>query len=200
MRKIGHCGTLDPAASGLLILLTGKATHLQSHFLALDKEYEARILLGIETDTWDRDGKIIAERPIPKIDPGDIEQLLRQRFSGEFDQIPPVYSAIKSQGIPNYRRVRRGETVTMQARRVKVIEIELTDFSLPEFSLRLECSSGFYVRSLAHDIGHSLGCGARLNGLIRTKIGDHRLEDAWSLEDIERILKTREPSRATCPN
>jgi len=181
-------------------LLSGKATRLQSHFLALDKEYEARILLGIETDTWDREGKIIAEQPVPNIDRGDIERLLLERFKGEFDQVPPAFSAIKSEGIPNYRRARRGEAVKSQARRVKVIEIELTDFSLPEFSLCLECSSGFYVRSLAHDIGQSLGCGAILSSLIRTRIGDHRLEDAWGLEDIERIFKTREPSRATCPN
>ena len=200
VKKIGHCGTLDPAASGLLILLTAQATRRQSHFMGLEKEYLAQIVLGLETDTWDRDGKIIAERPVLKICRGDLEKLLRERFLGEFDQNPPAYSAIKHEGIPNYRRARRGEVVPTRPRRVTVLEIEVRDFSPPEIGLRLVCSSGFYVRSLAHDIGESLGCGAMLNGLVRTRIGDHRLDDAWRLEDLERILTTRELSRATCPN
>ena len=200
VKKIGHCGTLDPAASGLLILLTAQATRRQSRFMGLDKEYLARILLGVETDTWDRDGKIVAEQPVPNIGRGDIEKLMRERFQGEFDQNPPAYSAIKHEGIPNYRRARRGEAVPTRARRVTVLETEVMDFSPPDIGLRIVCSSGFYVRSLAHDIGASLGCGAMLNGLIRTRIGDHRLDDAWSLEDLERILTTSELSRATCPN
>ena len=200
VKKIGHCGTLDPAASGLLILLTAQATREQSHFMGLKKEYLARILLGIETDTWDRDGRIVAERPVSYIGRGDLEKLLCERFQGELDQNPPAYSAIKQEGIPNYRRARRGEAVPTKARRVTVLEIEVTDFSPPDIGLRLVCSSGFYVRSLAHDIGESLGCGAMLNGLIRTRIGDYRLDDAWSLEDLERILTTRELSGATCPN
>ena len=200
VKKIGHCGTLDPAASGLLILLTARATRRQSQFMGLDKEYAARILLGVETDTWDREGKIIAERPVPKLRQAVLEDLLRSRFQGEFDQSPPAYSAIKHEGIPNYRRARRGETVPIRPRRVAVREMEVINFSPPDIDLRIICSSGFYVRSLAHDIGESLGCGAMLNGLIRTRIGNYCLEDAWSLEDLEGTLTTRELSRATCPN
>jgi len=200
VKKIGHCGTLDPAASGLLILLTARATRRQSQFMGLDKEYAARILLGVETDTWDREGKIIAERPVPKLRQAVLEDLLRSRFQGEFGQSPPAYSAIKHEGIPNYRRARRGETVPIRPRRVAVREIEVINFSPPDIDLRIICSSGFYVRSLAHDIGESLGCGAMLNGLIRTRIGNYCLEDAWSLEDLEGTLTTRELSRATCPN
>jgi tRNA pseudouridine55 synthase len=168
--------------------------------MGLDKEYWARILLGIETDTWDRDGKIVAEQPVPNLAQADLEKLLRERFLGEFDQNPPAYSAIKHEGVPNYRRARRGQTVPIQARRVAVQELEVGEFSLPEIRLRMVCSSGFYVRSLAHDIGESLGCGAMLKDLIRTRIGDFRLDDAWSLEDLEGILTSKEQSRATCPN
>lgn len=199
-RKVGHCGTLDPAATGLLILLTGKATRQQSSLMKQDKEYVATILLGVETDTWDLDGQIIARGQPPPVNREGIEDLLTRHFTGEIEQVPPAYSALKSGGVPNYRRARRGEMVAPPARRVAVHWMNLEDWAFPEFSVRLSCSSGFYVRSLAHDLGRLIGCGAVLKHLVRTRVGDYRLEDAWRPEELQRLLTPAEPKEATCPN
>ena len=184
VQKVGHAGTLDPAATGLLILLTGKATRSQSEFMALDKEYSAQILLGVETTTWDLDGEVIEKKAVPLIKKTDLEALVADRFSGEIDQIPPAFSAVKQQGVPSYRRARRGQPIKLESRKVRVHEIEIQDWTSPEITLRVSCSSGFYVRSLAHDIGAAIGCGGTLKQLVRTRIGPHHLKEALSLDEL----------------
>lgn len=189
IQKIGHTGTLDPAATGLLILLTGKATRSQNGFMGMDKEYLATILLGVETTTWDMDGEVTRRNDIPTVNQGDIEDLLNRRFTGSFLQIPPAFSAIKINGVPSYRRARRGQNVTIEARPVYVHSNRLEEWSPPELKLRVHCSSGFYVRSLAHDIGDALTCGGTLQHLTRTAIGSYRLEDAFQLDILLDELK-----------
>jgi tRNA pseudouridine55 synthase len=189
VKKVGHAGTLDPAATGLLIVLTGKATRRQQVFMGMDKEYLATIRLGLETTTWDLDGRIVDQKPVPDLQRNQLEILLREKFSGEIQQTPPAYSAIKQNGIPSYRRARKGKEIALKPRIVRVNYAEITDWSPPEFTLRLGCSSGFYVRSLAHDIGESLGCGAVLSRLIRTRIGPYHLENAVELDELAERLR-----------
>jgi len=184
VRKVGHAGTLDPAATGLLILLAGKATRSQADFMGLDKEYSAQILLGVETTTWDMDGEVIEKKAVPLIERTDLEALIADRFSGEIDQIPPSFSAVKQQGVPSYRRARQGQPVNLEPRKVRVFEIEIQDWTSPEITLRVSCSSGFYVRSLAHDVGAAIGCGGTLKQLVRTRIGPHHLKEALSLDEL----------------
>lgn len=200
VRKAGHCGTLDPAATGLLILLTGKATRQQGPLMKQDKEYLATILLGVQTDTWDLGGHIISRCEPPPVSREEVSGLLRRHFSGDIEQVPPAYSALKSGGVPNYRRARRGEIVVLPARKVAVHRMDLEEWAFPEFSVRLSCSSGFYVRSLAHELGQLVGCGAALKSLVRTRVGDYHLDDAWRLDDLELLLSTKEPEEPTCPN
>lgn len=189
VRKVGHCGTLDPAATGLLILLLGKATRQQELLTGLDKEYLATILLGVETTTWDLDGEVVRSRDVPEVGQADLEALLAERFSGEFDQIPPAFSAIKQNGVPSYRLARRGKEIALKPRKVRVVKAGIEAWKRPEFTLRLHCSSGFYVRSLAHDIGEAIGCGGTLKKLVRTQVGSYRLDDALELDDLEKKLQ-----------
>ena len=182
VRKVGHAGTLDPAATGLLILLTGQATHRQREFMALEKEYRATILLGLQTTTWDLDGEVIARSDVPLMNREELANLLADRFTGEIEQVPPAFSAVKQGGIPSYRRARRGQSVALKPRKVTVSSIEIEAWAWPEFTLRLRCSSGFYVRSLAHDIGQAIGCGGTLKKLVRTAVGPHRLDEALDLD------------------
>lgn len=189
VRKVGHCGTLDPAATGLLILLLGKATRRQKSLTGLDKEYLATILLGVETTTWDLDGEVVCSRAVPDVGRADLEALLAERFTGEFDQTPPAFSAIKQNGVPSYRLARRGKEITLKPRRVRIYKTGIEAWKRPEFTLRLHCSSGFYVRSLAHDIGEALGCGGTLKKLVRTQVGSYRLDDALELDDLEKKLQ-----------
>lgn len=188
VKKVGHAGTLDPAATGLLIILTGKSTRRQDAFSGQDKEYLATIRLGIETTTWDMDGEVIETKPVLNLERRHLAELLTEHFTGEIDQIPPAFSAIKKQGIPSYRLARKGERVELEPRRVSLYRADIVEWNPPDFTLRICCSSGFYVRSLAHDIGKTLGCGGTLSRLIRTKIGDYRLEEAFELAELrERI-------------
>jgi tRNA pseudouridine55 synthase len=191
-RKVGHTGTLDPAATGLLIVLTGAATRSQAHFTGLDKEYQATILLGTETNTWDMDGTMVSQQEVPALVLDTLNSLIQQRFVGKYEQIPPAFSALKKNGIPAYRQARKGIVETMDARQVEVEEIRLLGWLSPELSVQIKCSSGFYVRSLAHDLGQELMCGGTLKKLIRTAVGNYRLEDANSLaEVIEKISACR---------
>jgi tRNA pseudouridine55 synthase len=187
VKKVGHAGTLDPAATGLLILLTGKGTRTQDQFMGLDKEYQATILMGVETTTWDLDGEITGKQAVPELDKTDVERIFSDQFTGEFEQVPPAYSALKVNGIPGYKLARRGRMVNLAPRRVTVQRIEIMDWSWPEFTVKVHCSSGFYVRSLAHDIGAVVGCGGVLKQLVRTRIGPYQLTDAFELDEFERI-------------
>lgn len=183
-RRIGHTGTLDPFASGLLLLCLGRATRLVEYLGAVDKTYEAVALLGQTTDTLDRDGVIVEVRDgWESLRAQDIEAVL-PRFRGEVEQIPPVYSAKKVGGVPAHRRVRRGETVELVPARVRIHELQVVSVDLPRVALRVTCSTGTYVRSLAADIGEALGVGAHLVSLRRTRMGAFTVARALPIDAL----------------
>ncbi|MGO4332989.1 tRNA pseudouridine(55) synthase TruB [Cupriavidus sp. 2TAF22] len=184
--KAGHTGTLDPLATGLLPLCFGEATKFSQDLLEADKTYEAEVRLGIRTATGDAEGEVIAEREVAC----DTEALrvAIARFTGEIEQVPPMHSALKKDGRPLYEYARAGQTVERAARRVTIHEITLLGCGLPAaptFTMRVTCSKGTYIRTLAEDIGEALGCGAHLTGLRRTAVGDLSLDGAVTLEQID---------------
>ena len=183
IRRAGHTGTLDPRASGVLVVLVGPAVRLSEFISASEKRYQAVLRLGLTTDTYDMDGRVLTSSPV-NISYEELEETL-QTFIGEVDQIPPAYSAIKIDGEKAYERARRGEDVEMEPRKVRVDSIELLDWESPEAIIDIQCSSGTYVRSLIHDLGEKLGCGATLVGLRRTKNGRFSLRDAVSLRRLQ---------------
>lgn len=184
-RRIGHTGTLDPMASGVLVLCLGNATRLVEYYQGEDKRYAAEIRLGRATDTYDAEGSVTATAPVPLLERADITRAL-EGFLGEVWQTPPVFSAIKQEGEALYARARRGEAVTVEARKVKFHQIELLAFDAPDrLELAISCSAGVYIRSLAHDLGLRLGTLATLSALRREAAGDFTLADAHSLAEIE---------------
>ncbi len=184
--KVGHAGTLDPFATGVLIVLGGAATRRFSEFAAYPKEYQARIQLGIKTRTGDLTGEIIDERPVPQIDEGHIRAVLH-RFEGIIEQVPPMFSAKKYQGRPLYVLARKGVNIPRQPVKVEIKKIDLLHWSPEEGQLEIKvfCGKGTYIRVLAEDIGEVLGCGAHLLALQRLAVGPYRLEDAWKIEEFE---------------
>lgn len=180
--KAGHAGTLDPLASGLLVVLFGEATKFAGPLLDSDKEYLATLKLGEKTRTGDAEGEVLLARPVNASD-GDIAAVLG-RFRGPIDQLPPMHSALKREGVPLYKLARRGETVSRERRRVEILELELVKSASPLLELRVRCSKGTYVRTLAEDIGEALGCGAHLAALRRTACGPFRLQHARTLEAL----------------
>lgn len=185
LRRVGHAGTLDPFASGLLVVLLGPATRLSEYLLGLDKKYTATARLGVETTTCDPEGEVVAEsRGWENLSKADVEDALAS-FHGTTRQRPPVYSAKKVRGESAHRRIRRGEAVELEDVEVTVMEIQLVEFSPPEVRFRVSCSSGTYVRALGRDLGRKLGTGAYLTELRRTGIGDFSVEGAVTLEDLE---------------
>jgi tRNA pseudouridine55 synthase len=180
--KAGHGGTLDPLASGLLMVLFGEATKFAGPLLDADKEYLATLTLGERTATGDAEGEILERREISFSD-GDLSRAL-ERFRGEIDQVPPMHSALKHKGTPLYRLARRGEEVERAPRRVRISTLEVVRFETPQLVLRVACSKGTYVRVLAEDVGEALGCGAHLSALRRTASGRFRLEHASTLESL----------------
>jgi tRNA pseudouridine55 synthase len=183
IRRAGHTGTLDPRASGVLVVLLGPAVRLSEYVSASEKRYQAVIELGITTDTYDLEGRVMRRSPV-EISYEEFEEAL-QGFIGEFEQKPPAYSAIKIKGEKAYELARRGEEVDLEPRMIQVHELELLDWDPPEAVIDIQCSSGTYVRSLAHDLGEKLGCGATLTGLRRTKNGSFGLRDAVSLRKLQ---------------
>ena len=178
--KAGHAGTLDPLASGLLVVLFGEATKFAGPMLDADKEYVATLKLGERTSTGDAEGEVLETRPI---DISRLQDVLEQ-FKGEIDQVPPMHSALKHKGTPLYRLARRGEEVERNARRVRITALEVIEQENPKLVLRVTCSKGTYIRVLAEDIGEALGCGAHLSGLRRTASGRFRIEQAATLEGL----------------
>jgi len=178
-QKIGHCGTLDPLATGLLILTLGRGTKIQDLLMAEDKEYVGTLKLGETTDSQDADGQITETRLVPELSRDQIETAFA-KFKGDFYQLPPMVSAIKKEGVPLYKLARQGKTVEREPRLVHVYAQELLDVRLPEINFRVVCSKGFYVRTYAHDIGQDIGCGAHLKTLRRTKSGKFFVENAVS--------------------
>jgi tRNA pseudouridine55 synthase len=184
-RRIGHTGTLDPMASGLLLLCLGAATRLVEYYQGHDKSYLAEISLGASTDTYDAMGEVVDEQPVPTLNVAQIEAALRQ-FQGTIEQKPPIYSALKQDGESLHRKARRGEVVEVAARSVTIHRLDLVDFLPPSLiRVRVHCSVGTYVRSLAYDLGKTLGTVAHLSALRRETLGDFTLADAHSLDAIE---------------
>lgn len=192
-RRVGHTGTLDPAATGLLILCLGEATRLSDFLIGMDKVYEGTLRFGLVTDSYDLDGKVVEERPVPDLSEADIQKTFDQ-FTGDILQVPPMVSAVKVGGERLYKLARRGEVVEREPRPVTVREFTLLDYEAPDATFRLRCTRGTYARTLCYDVGEALGCGATLASLRRTAVGKHRVEDALpvdgfqSREDIESRL------------
>ncbi len=190
--KAGHTGTLDPLATGLLPLCFGEATKFAGQLLDADKEYQAELQLGITTDSGDADGKVLERRTVAAAR-ADVEALL-PRLSGAVLQVPPMHSALKRDGRPLYEYARAGIEVERQARPVTIHALELTGFAGDSLSLRVACSKGTYVRTLAEDIGRLLGCGAHLSALRRTRLGSLGVDAAVTLEQLERTAADDRPA------
>ena len=184
MKKIGHCGTLDPMATGLLMLVVGRATKIQDLLMSEDKEYVGTLTLGVETSTQDAEGEVVEEREVGELSDADIDGAFG-KFTGDFEQIPPMVSAIKKDGVPLYKLARKGQEVKRDPRPVYVTDYKIDRVALPEVDFTVNCSKGFYVRTYAHDIGQSLGCGAHLSALRRTRSGRFTLERAISVTDLK---------------
>ncbi len=188
IRRVGHAGTLDPLATGVLLVCIGRATRVVEYLMTGRKVYRARVRLGISTDTYDADGQIVTQmEDIATPSRAQVEAALTQ-FRGVITQIPPVYSAIKHKGTPLYRLARQGVEVEQilqsKARQVEIFGLELTAWDPPHCTLETTCAPGTYVRSLAHDLGQTLGCGAHLTGLIRLASGKFRQQDAITLDEL----------------
>ncbi len=183
--KAGHAGTLDPLASGLLLVLFGEATKFAGPLLDADKEYLATLKLGETTSTGDAEGDILERKPVHSNE--DEMRAVLARFQGAIEQVPPMHSALKRDGVPLYRLARRGETVERKARRVEILDLELMRWNPPEAELRVRCSKGTYIRTLAQDIGAALGTGAHLAALRRTACGGFSLADASDLKILGEI-------------
>ncbi|PIP68186.1 MAG: tRNA pseudouridine(55) synthase TruB [Candidatus Omnitrophica bacterium CG_4_9_14_0_2_um_filter_42_8] len=184
IKRVGHAGTLDPLATGVLVMLLGKATKLSNTFLNDDKEYIAKLYFGKSTDTQDSQGKALEEKNIEPIDIEDIKKTL-ENFKGEIEQIPPMVSAIKYKGKKLYELARSGKTVAREPRKIKISEIEILDFKFPEITFKVKCSKGTYVRTLCEDIGRSLGVPSHMSGLVRSASGDFLLENSKNMEDAD---------------
>ena len=183
IRRAGHTGTLDPRASGVLVVLVGPAVRLSEYVSASDKRYQAVIRLGETTDTYDADGEVLTTGKEVTVTEEQFEEALKS-FVGQIEQVPPPYSAIKVQGQKAYEKAREGEEVELAPRIIQVYSLDLLEWAPPEAVIDVYCSSGTYVRSLAHDLGEKLGCGATLVGLRRTKSGRFTLRDAIPLRKL----------------
>lgn len=194
--KIGHCGTLDPLATGLLICCTGKMTKSITQYQKQPKEYTGVFHLGAETPTYDLESEPVNPRPYDQLSEGDIRSAAEQ-FTGKIEQVPPVHSAVKKDGKRAYEMARQGIEVKLEPRIVTVSEFEITRIELPDVYFRVACSTGTYIRSLAHDMGKVLGCGAYLAELRRTAIGDFRVEQAPDVAAwVEYLQEENERERA----
>jgi tRNA pseudouridine55 synthase len=187
VRKVGHAGTLDPLATGLLILCTGKYTKRINEYMAREKEYTGSLTLGASTPTFDLESEPENRKDYSSVTAAAIDTAL-ESFRGEIWQVPPIHSAIKKDGRRVYELARKGEEVKLEPRRVVIKEFEIMDVALPVVSFRVVCSTGTYIRSLANDIGAALGCGAYLSRLCRTRIGEFRLENAMSIGQAEAFI------------
>jgi tRNA pseudouridine55 synthase len=198
MKRIGHAGTLDPMATGLVIILVGKATKASQFLMGLDKTYEGTILLGKSTNTHDAEGVVTKERPVPPLTEEDVVKLLKS-FEGDQYQTPPMFSAKKLEGVPLYKLARKGKEVEREARLIHISSFEVDEWRAPDqIDFTISCTKGTYVRTLANDIGEKLGCGAHLTALNRTDVEKFRIEDAVTLDELEK-LDTAEIQRILIP-
>ena len=182
VKKIGHAGTLDPLATGLLILCTGKMTKQIESFQAQEKEYTGTFVIGQTTPSFDLETEVDQERDITHITAADIQKAV-ESLTGEISQVPPIFSAVKVNGKRAYKSARKGEDVKLKARDVVVKEFEVTNLDLPEVHFKIICSKGTYIRSIARDLGETLSVGAYMSALCRTRIGEFKLTEAKSIEE-----------------
>ncbi len=194
VKKAGHTGTLDPMATGLMLICLNKATRIASYFSGMDKEYNAVMKLGETTDTQDAYGQIIETCDKVDVDNALIEEALKS-FTGPILQLPPMFSALKHKGKPLYKLARQGIEVERKAREVNIYNIDLLDISLPYVTFKTRCSKGTYIRTLCNDIGQKLGTGAHLSALERTSAGKYIIEDSLTLEDLQAISDGNEITR-----
>ena len=203
IKKVGHCGTLDPIATGLLLLTIGRGTKVQDLLMSEDKEYAGTLTLGVTTGTQDRQGEIVDQRPVPSLTENEVRAAF-EKFRGDFYQMPPMVSAKKHGGVPLYKLARQGKVVERQPRFVHVYRYTIDRIAPPEIDFSVLCSKGFYVRTYVHDIGEVLGCGAHLKSLRRMKSGRFDVANAISVDEIKsapreeivpRILSLPEVSR-----
>lgn len=190
-RKIGHAGTLDPLATGLLILCTGKFTKRINEYMAKEKEYTGTITLGAYTPTYDLESEPVVQRDPVYVTPDIVKEVIAAQFLGPIDQVPPAHSAIKVGGKRVYELARKGKEVKLDPRRVTIGTFEITAFRLPVLEFRVVCSTGTYIRSLANDLGAALGCGGYLSGLRRTRIGEFTVEQALTMEHAEKSIENK---------
>jgi tRNA pseudouridine55 synthase len=184
IKKIGHCGTLDPIATGLLLLTIGRGTKVQDLLMSEDKEYVGALTLGTTTSTQDRQGDIVETKPVPQLTEEQIRAAF-DKFRGDFYQMPPMVSAKKHGGVPLYKLARQGKVVEREPRFVHVYRYAIDRIALPDVGFSVLCSKGFYVRTYAHDIGEALGCGAHLKSLRRTKSGRFDVTNAITVDQIK---------------
>ncbi len=197
-RKVGHAGTLDPMATGVLLVCLGPATRVAEYLMQGRKRYRATIVLGTTTDTYDADGSIVSRGGSSDFSLSEIEAALA-RFVGRIDQVPPMYSAIKREGRPLYELARQGKTVERAPRPVEIDAIDLLNWTAPTLSIEVACSPGTYIRSLAHDLGQQLGGGAYLDTLARLSSGRFALEDATSLDRLAEAFEHGQEARYLLP-
>ena len=188
--KVGHAGTLDPLATGLVIVCTGKATKKLESMMNHDKEYEATIRLGQTTPSFDLETEVDATYPTEHISKQLIEDVIRRQFTGDIEQVPPVYSAIRIDGKRAYEFARKGHTdVELKSRQINISEFVVESYEAPDLRVRIHCSKGTYIRSIARDLGVALGSGGHLTALRRTVVGDVDVRDALTMEQVEALLK-----------
>ncbi|ATC62530.1 tRNA pseudouridine(55) synthase TruB [Nibricoccus aquaticus] len=197
MRRIGHAGTLDPMATGVLVVLLGKATKASQYLMSLDKEYIGTIKLGSVTNTQDAEGEVLETRPVPPLTEAEAKAFMAT-FVGDQYQLPPMFSAIKIDGVPLYKQARKGEEVEREPRFVRVSSFDMTRFASPEIDFVLRCTKGTYVRTVAHDLGQKIGCGAHLSSLRRTATGKFTISQCLTLEQIQ-AFSTPELERRLVP-
>ena len=197
-RKIGHAGTLDPLATGLLILCTGKKTKEIEQIQAQEKEYEGTFRLGQTTPSFDLETPVDSEQPCQHLTDAQIEAAAAS-FLGKIAQVPPVFSAVKVGGKRAYELARQGQEAEIKSKTIEIKTFELTRIALPDVDFRVVCSKGTYIRSLARDLGAALGCGAHLTRLVRTRVGEHRLADAWTIEQLQALRPTPASDSTAAP-
>ncbi len=186
IKKIGHAGTLDPMATGLLVMLIGKATRISQYLISVDKVYEGEATLGVVTDSQDAEGEIMETRPVPELTAAQVGEVMRT-FLGDQYQTPPMHSAIKIDGVPLYKMARKGVEVEREPRFIRIASFDLVNYSPPKLTFTLHCTKGTYVRTIAHDLGHKLGCGAHLSALRRTGSGHFAIAQCLPLDQIEQL-------------
>jgi tRNA pseudouridine55 synthase len=194
IRKVGHCGTLDPIATGLLLITIGRGTKVQDLLMSEDKEYVGTLTLGTTTSTQDREGEVLETKPVPQLSENEIRATF-EKFRGDFYQTPPMVSAKKHGGVPLYKLARQGKVVEREPRFVHVYRYSIDRVGVPDIDFSVLCSKGFYVRTYAHDIGEILGCGAHLKSLRRTKSGRFDVADAITVNQIKELPREEIVSR-----